>query len=194
MMRQEGLSANFGMSIRNELLLADFPLSQAFKTCRGAEDFRLTSNHLQLAAQVPAEWIKTENTLRDARFALRKIVWRAMLEETLAERSEVRTNDEATPVPCGDAGAHTDRPARRLGRLNDSAYKDWETFVRTVRNKMDLTDCDIREPDPAMQKRIEVFHTMRCIAGPAVESLILLDRLAWLQEKLQVSGPPQYRR
>ncbi|RPD54680.1 hypothetical protein L227DRAFT_482771, partial [Lentinus tigrinus ALCF2SS1-6] len=147
--------------------------------------FRLTSNHLQLAAQVPAEWARTEATLKDARSALRKIVWRAMLEETLTQHAEAPAHHEAPSVACGDDGTHTDRRPRRLGRLNDSAYKDWETFVHTVRMKLGLADVDMPKPDTELEKRIEVFHTLRCIAGPAVESLILLDRLAWMQEELQ---------
>lgn len=156
-------------------------------SCKGADDFRLTANHLQLAAQVPAEWTRTEETVEDARFALRKVVWRAVLEETLQKHRD----SGPAPGDSGDASApetQQDRPRpRRLGRLNDSAYKDWETFVRTVRTKLELVDADIPAPDPEMERRIEVFHTLRCIAGPAVESLILLDRLAWMQEELEVS-------
>ncbi|KAI0689417.1 methyltransferase domain-containing protein [Cerioporus squamosus] len=163
----------------------DFPLSRAFRSCGGAEGFCLTANHLQLAAQVPAEWTRTEETVEDARFALRKIVWRAVLEETLQEHGGAESG--GAPAPALAPGMQQDRRPRRLGRLNDSAYKDWETFVRTVRRKLELGDVDIPEPNPELERRIGVFQTLRCIAGPAVESLILLDRLAWIQEELEVS-------
>ncbi|TFK86276.1 hypothetical protein K466DRAFT_524428, partial [Polyporus arcularius HHB13444] len=160
----------------------DFPLSRAFMSCRGAEGFRLTANHLQLAAQVPAEWTRTEETVEAARFALRKVVWRAALEETLQKHGGAAAHETGDPHT---QGTQQDRLPRRLGRLNDSAYRDWETFVRTVRAKMGLADVDIPAPNPEMERRIEVFQTLRCIAGPAVESLILLDRLAWIQEELE---------
>lgn len=36
-----------------------------------------------------------------------------------------------------------------------------------------------------MESRLEVLHALRCILGPLVESIILLDRLAWIREELE---------
>lgn len=35
-----------------------------------------------------------------------------------------------------------------------------------------------------LEKRISTLHTLRCILGPCVESLIIWDRYAWLREVL----------
>lgn len=36
-----------------------------------------------------------------------------------------------------------------------------------------------------MESRLEVLHILRCLLGPLVESMILLDRLLWVREELQ---------
>ena len=38
--------------------------------------------------------------------------------------------------------------------------------------------------DQSSIRRLEVFHVLRCMAGPAIESLLLLDRYIWLREGL----------
>ncbi|KAI0754664.1 methyltransferase domain-containing protein [Daedaleopsis nitida] len=183
----------------NMLRPEDFPLSRAFRSCRNAAGFALTANHLQLAAQVPSQWLRSEESRREATLALRKIVWRALLEDPLREQVEnehVRSGDDdgdavkrASGVSDAGGRARTeeqaDRRPRRLGRLRDSAYADWETFVGIVRAKLGNERLDIPRGDAVLERGIEVFHTLRCLAGPVVESLILLDRLAWMQEELE---------
>ena len=34
------------------------------------------------------------------------------------------------------------------------------------------------------ESRLEVLHTLRCLLGPLVEGMILLDRLIWVREEL----------
>ena len=34
------------------------------------------------------------------------------------------------------------------------------------------------------ESRLAVLHTLRCLLGPLVESMILLDRLVWIREEL----------
>lgn len=80
---------------------------------------------------------------------------------------------------------------RRLGRLSDTAYKDWETFIDVAGKKMGVDfGCvaDREERDLGMERSLEVFHTLRCLVGPVVESTIILDRLQWVAETLRAEG------
>ncbi|KAI0629890.1 hypothetical protein C8Q77DRAFT_1234510 [Trametes polyzona] len=159
----------------NMLRPEDFPLSHTLQTAR--PNFTLTANHLQLAAQVPSQWTRTPSTLHAARLALRKVVWRALIEDVLSP-----------PIPAFSTRASpsdTTTP-KRLGRLNDAAYADWPTFAARVQAKLGLPDGEpLARADPALERRIEVFHVLRCIAGPVIESLLLLDRATWAQEMLK---------
>ena len=40
-------------------------------------------------------------------------------------------------------------------------------------------------PSRTEQSPLEVLHVLRCLLGPLVESLIVLDRLSWLREMLE---------
>ncbi|OSD02416.1 hypothetical protein PYCCODRAFT_1435416 [Trametes coccinea BRFM310] len=161
----------------NMLRAEDFPLSHALRS-----RVALNPNHLQLAAQLPAQWMRSEDTLRDARLALRKVVWRALIQDVL---------QPPHPNPSsGDPGSGSAEAAgkQRLGRLNDSAYADWETFADRVRTRLGMREGSLVRADRATERRIEVFHTLRCIVGPVIESLIMLDRAVWLEEELQGTG------
>jgi hypothetical protein len=120
---------------------------------------------------------------------------------------EVKTGSGETPVH------------RRLGKINDCAYENWEIFLRVAGEKMgvDLSRPGLgetkqppshstsspftmtpgkhtREPTenqkPTVSKRrqtesrLAVLHTLRCLLGPLVECMILLDRLLWIREEL----------
>ncbi|KAI0366944.1 hypothetical protein BV20DRAFT_971250 [Pilatotrama ljubarskyi] len=176
----------------NMLRPEDFPLSHKLRSSR--PNFKLTPSHLQLAAQVPSQWTRSEQTLRDARLALRKIVWRALIQDVLDAESITsasREGDERSHADQEDTGVPEDRTLcedrrpKRLGRLNDAAYADWKTFAGRVREKLDLKGEQLSRADQKLERRIEVFHVLRCIVGPVIESLILLDRAVWLQEELQ---------
>ncbi|KAI0671036.1 methyltransferase domain-containing protein [Trametes maxima] len=186
----------------NMLRPGDFPLSRALRSS-GAASITLTPNHLQLAAQVPALWARTEETLRDAKLALRKVVWRALIQDVLDAERRSPSRDDPPTSPLGSPAQNADgrdtttttasavpegRGSKRLGRLNDAAYADWTTFARRVQGKLGLPDG--RTPsrgDRALERRIAVFHVLRCIVGPVIESLILLDRAAWMEEELEAS-------
>lgn len=156
---------------------ADFPLSSEIRSLSGPT-VALSPGHLQLAAQVPSQWTRAEDTLRDARLALRKIVWRALIQDVL---------DGEKKNPALE-GATDGRPTtKRLGRLNDAAYADWATFAQRVQTKLGLPDGRLVRADRALERRIAVFHVLRCIVGPVIESLLLLDRTLWVREALQVS-------
>ncbi|KAI0770455.1 methyltransferase domain-containing protein [Fomes fomentarius] len=167
----------------NMMRSADFPLSRVFRACRGADGFTLSPNHLQLAAQVPGQWIQSEESLQEAKLAMRKVVWRALVEDELRKVEQDGKHARRSTATASEPNARTARP--RLGRLNDAVYADWDTFISTVRGKLGVNAKTVARPDARIERRIEVFHTLRCILGPVVESLILLDRLAWVQEELQ---------
>ncbi|KAI0078227.1 hypothetical protein K474DRAFT_1771164 [Panus rudis PR-1116 ss-1] len=135
----------------------------------------LTANHLQLAAQVPSQWGFSQKKYEETKLSIRKIVWRALLEGLL-ER-------------CDFA-----RPGKRVGRMNDASYLDWTTFLTIAVRKlgcekitMFATDFSEKEKEN-LTSRIEVFHVLRCILGPVVESRILLERKLWIGERLEGSG------
>ena len=138
---------------------------------------RFTESHLQLAAQMPLQWGRTSATLAEATLAARKVSWRALLSAMLFEATEER------PLLSGRT-----RQLKRLGRLNDSAYRSWEAFLGIAQERLELEVAEARL-DRALESRLEVFHFLRCALGPVVESFLLLDRKLWLQQQLNVSVP-----
>ncbi|PPQ81274.1 hypothetical protein CVT25_015058 [Psilocybe cyanescens] len=96
----------------------------------------------------------------------------------------------------------------RLGRLRDSAYASWNTFLHAAEQRMgvlfDPADFDsegnsvdekgIGEGDDPIPKRtgrdttlendLAAHHVLRCLLGPVIESAILRDRLAWVRRGL----------
>lgn len=123
------------------------------------------------------------------------------------------------PIKEVKAGSGETPIHRRLGKINDHAYENWEMFLRVAGEKMgvDISQPGLgeteqpslhvtsssftltpgehtREP-PENQKptkskrrqtesRLAVLHTLRCLLGPLVECMILLDRLLWIREEL----------
>ncbi|KAI1793224.1 hypothetical protein LXA43DRAFT_885717 [Ganoderma leucocontextum] len=169
----------------NMIRCEDFPLSRTLRSCSPHPWVYLSPSHLQLAAQVPYQWTRSQQTLKEVRFALRKIVWRALLQDTFKMRQELV--DEGGPG-MGANATSTGTRLERIGRLNDAAYADWETFCNAVRTKLPLQHRDLpTTPSSQLERRVAVFHVLRCILGPVVESFILLDRLAWVSEELDGS-------
>lgn len=91
--------------------------------------------------------------------AVRKVVWRALLEGWRGGEGERR---------------------KRLGKLNDGMYKDWDTFIGAASKKMGFEGRNLIM-DVEMEGRLEVLHVLRCLLGPVVESLIILDRVEWVR-------------
>ena len=158
---------------------------------------RATSSHLQLAAQVPSHWLETPAVVRSTEIAVRKVVYRALLEPVI----------EASTTGVALGGSHSSS-TKRLGRLPDSAYDSFGAFVDRAMTKLGLPitlflqDVGSDELIPATatteptgpeslcfahsQRQLEVLHTLRSILGPAIESTIILDRFMWLREALGV--------
>ena len=108
--------------------------------------------------------------------ALRKVSWRALLEVATAESDD-------------PGGCPTTR--NQLGKVSNGLYQDWRQSLQVSSAKL------CREPIHGMElfpeelarleKQISTLHTLRCILGSCVESLIIWDRYMWLKE-VSVSG------
>ncbi|TFY57015.1 hypothetical protein EVJ58_g7281 [Rhodofomes roseus] len=174
----------------NLLEADDFPLSGRLVALSKELPLNFTPNHLHLAAQTPGQWLRTTETLDAAKLAVRKVVWRALLQGILEKHDASSTPSDSHTDLDETAVINGETPAlRRLGRLNDSAYVDWETFVARAQDRLgvrlDPASCT---KDATMESRLEVFQVLRCILGPVIESLILLDREEWLRDQLEGTG------
>ncbi|KAH7925888.1 hypothetical protein BV22DRAFT_1104685 [Leucogyrophana mollusca] len=187
----------------------DFPLSSAL--CQRGASLSLASRHL--AAQIPSQWSRSSASWRGAQLAIRKVVYRALLQPILQavaardrdfadETSRSRnTSTDAHAVDIEDKfrGVGETPENRRLGKLNDAAYNDWDTFLTRAGDKMGFRLEDLSHPlpgylkDERQRKQLEsglgVLHVLRCLLGPLIESLILMDRYDWIHEELEESRP-----
>ncbi|KAF8606818.1 hypothetical protein BDV93DRAFT_604148 [Ceratobasidium sp. AG-I] len=166
--------------------LGDFPLSQTTISACPNVHLELSQNHLQLAAQCPAQWTRSEVELERANLARRKVVWRALLARLLHTTTAAKS------------------PPTRLGRLPDRAYTSWDTFLTTASTKMGVpipassTPIPILTPSTPISTpgdenetlafQLSVLHILRALVGPVVESLIVVDRAVYLAEQLSMRG------
>ncbi|KAG9315534.1 hypothetical protein JVU11DRAFT_3154 [Chiua virens] len=133
---------------------------------------------------------------RDAELALRKVVYRALLQPVLqAVGSQLSAIDHETlsehPI---QPGLGETQENRRLGKLNNKAYQDWHTFLEHATSKLGIDLVAISSSLPEwftneavrlkMESALFVLQTLRCILGPLIETLILLDRRDWIQHEL----------
>ncbi|KAL1719681.1 methyltransferase domain-containing protein [Schizophyllum commune] len=200
----------------NLLQPEDFPMSAALSNYRRNQAPpapALPASAYHLATQIPGTWLRTPEALADVTLAVRKIVWRALLscEYSLgsadARLSEQRSGDQSG-APTADEERLSDlrksclgtegtgmRPEmQRLGKLNKRFYDNWDEFVAAAAAKMGFSPAQDLRPghDPeqraALESQLSVLHTLRCMIGPLVESLIVLDRKVWLVEQLNGAG------
>ncbi|KAK2459662.1 hypothetical protein APHAL10511_008307 [Amanita phalloides] len=101
-----------------------------------------------------------------------------------------------TPLGTGTGsetgiGVGTSPTMRRLGRLPDSAYANWSAFLSAAGQKLkvDMSASAKNEQDLLLERRVEVLHALRCLIGPLVETLIILDRVQWLKEEWAIDIP-----
>ena len=162
---------------RNLIPSLDFPLSRVLRqySQKYYPGFELSPSHLQLAAQVPSAWLRSTEAASATELALRKVLYRAL----------------ATPIL---SRADSNETSQKLGRLNSKAYENFESFLCCAGRKigMDLLSSfkEIVPQDPnaveagRIAGQIKTLHALRCLLGPPVESLIILDRYLWLTEEL----------
>jgi hypothetical protein len=103
--------------------------------------------------------------------ALRKVSWRALLEVATTERD-----------PTDGRLAEK----RRLGRVKNALYQHWDQFLRVSSEKLHKVPIPGVELFPEelvrLEKQVSTLHTLRCLLGPCVESLIIWDRYTWLKK------------
>ncbi|KAH9924602.1 uncharacterized protein BXZ73DRAFT_91201 [Epithele typhae] len=112
----------------------------------------LLPSHLQLAAQVPSEWLRSDASMQDASEAIKKLRKLSVSPQVQGTLSAVK-----------------------LGKLPSAAYQTWDGY-------MDFVYCKLGQSE--LYQQIAVFHVMRCILGPVVETLLLMDRLIWMRKQL----------
>ena len=214
---------------------SDFPLSR--KHLDHPTPLNLPASAYHLAAQIPGQWIIPDSNpsspYPSVALAIRKVAWRGLLEKALQNAiwmpyipsMEENQNRKSATVPArwprrpedkGEEssvdGKHQNsgiRMPRKLGKLRDAAYTDWNTFLHIAEQRMrvkfpsDEFDPDETESVAAgakdrkteretLERTLEVLHVLRCLVGPVVESTILRDRVEWVRQELGtivVPGP-----
>jgi hypothetical protein len=123
--------------------------------------------------------VDTKSASVPARWPRRPEAWRAQ------DSSPISTED---PICTGETPT-----LLRLGRLKDSVYTNgWPAFLRIAEERLgvkfssDAFGLLERESD-ALVRNLEVFHVMRCLLGPLIETVILRDRAEWAKEELELS-------
>lgn len=207
----------------NLITPSDFPLSEPLLALSPRPTLPIAALHL--ATQVPTHWFRTERAGMGACLAVRKVVYRALLQPVIQLAAQCRKEStdsqeimsrENNQELTARLGLGETPENRRLGKLNDTSYTDWSTFLVSATTKLgisvdDLTRRHSEGQGPGdelppwilnhgddsggeegvferlrMESRLEVVHVLRCILGPLIESLILLDRYEWLREELGV--------
>ncbi|KAF8073658.1 methyltransferase domain-containing protein [Lyophyllum atratum] len=139
----------------------------------------LPASAYQMATQIPDHWLDSPASLASAELAIRKVVYRALLG-----RLYTRIHAEVDVTETGSTPT-----MRRLGRLNDSAYASWATFLARAGERIGIDFSPFTEdPDPELVTRLESLFVLRCLLGPVIESYIVLDRVAWIEEELRKRG------
>lgn len=89
-----------------------------------------------------------------------------------------------------------------MGRLRSTAYKDFPTYLHVAKGKLGLDakpletrsgvvekeydlSSDLNLEEKLLSRTLEVLYVLRCLLGPAIESLIAADRYLFLQEAVE---------
>ncbi len=194
----------------------DFPLSQCLKS--RVPTLNLPTSAYHLAAQIPTQWLSKTSPptpTPSVELALRKVTWRALLGKRLQQLQDEFESSESKPgvalapgrqlpwsrlpptnsqnINLSEIGTGATPELHRLGRLRDSAYKDWVTFLDIAGKKMGVDFSSATQDvntgrDLELKRFLEVVHVLRCILGPVVETAFVLDRMAWIDENLEKKG------
>lgn len=176
----------------------------------------LPTSAYHLAAQIPTQWLtklSPPSAAISVELALRKVTWRALLEKKLRRLKDMSANTNKvvevnlapgrllpwSRLPAAktqnydpdEVGTGATPEMRRLGRLRDTAYDDWTTFLGMAGKKMGVDFGSVTgntERDSGLERFLEVVHTLRCLIGPLVESAIILDRMVWIDEMFCAEG------
>lgn len=183
------------INTEHERNFTDFPLSKPLRDLNPIPKLTIAAVHL--AAQVPSQWLKDADAIRRAELALRKVVYRALLQPILqvaVARSNVIADHATLSERPIQPGLGETLENRRLGKLNDKAYQDWPTFLERATGRLGIDHEAISASLPdwftheaarlKLESALFVLQTLRCILGPLIETLILLDRRDWIKQAL----------
>ncbi|TPX65102.1 hypothetical protein SpCBS45565_g05372 [Spizellomyces sp. 'palustris'] len=143
----------------NKLTEKGFPMSQHYKS----RNWTLSANLLMVACQAPSRWTATSTT----KMSFNNLYYRALLQDILV------SNSYPTTIP--------------IGSLPQSAFTDFETYIRTAFNRLKL-------PMPLMplqiylakhqnaRRQIAALWTLRALIADVVETFILMDRWSFGRE------------
>ena len=157
---------------------------------------KLTRQHLQLACQCPCQWTLSDASWNDSRLSRRKVVYRALLGRLLSQKTprSSRGVDGIVMDENGEGEGLNVLGGKKLGRLNSSAYASWATFLQQTSFRLGLSDITDPESHPESRRRpldehrlpsrLACLHTMRCLLGPVIESLLIIDRVLYLIDHL----------
>lgn len=150
-------------------LILDFPLSQIVRSSKFSN---ITSLHFHLAAQITHNWLTDWSAFA---LGVRKVVFRATLERLFSKEHHGKMYEAGLMV----------------GKFNDSTYDSWEIYRRRCAERLPFTEeeliqreLDMGEVTAKLQRRLEFLHVLRCMLGPVIEGMILMDRYMFLKEQL----------
>jgi hypothetical protein len=116
-------------------------------------------------------WVRGGEITEEAKLAVRKVVWRALVEGLLGgERAKE-----------GEEGEGVGK-RKRLGKLNSRIYNDWDTFLTIARSRLSPNSPSPSPSHPSpernipLENQLSALHVLRCLIGVGVESLIVRDR------------------
>ncbi|KAJ4485273.1 hypothetical protein J3R30DRAFT_3281699 [Lentinula aciculospora] len=108
-----------------------------------------------------------------ALLAVRKVVWRALLECLFVHKG----------IKLDDMDA-----SGRLGRFPPRAYDTWTTFLNFAGSRLGSSPESINTTlSPTLvplARALSILYVLRCMLGPLVEAALLEDRVRWVRERL----------
>lgn len=150
-------------------LLAVFPLSTLFPSSAS-----ITRLHLMLSPHSPPTWHLSPHSITALSSSLAKLIYRARFN------AEV---EASTPPSDTDASAWK----LRVGRIPDCvSYEDYRARATVKFGEVEEVEFEGGEKGWEDAKwGMQLFWTMRSWVGPVVESLVVLDRWAFVVQGLE---------
>ncbi|KAK4705456.1 hypothetical protein P7C70_g752, partial [Phenoliferia sp. Uapishka_3] len=150
-----------------------FPLSRHLSSLP-TPPLHFTRDHLLLTAQAPPTWHTTPTSISALSSSLHKLAYRSRFS------AEVESLGPNLPQPkCGRIGDSTSYTQYRQKALAKLGLKEEDV----PRLRFGVGEDEERDwEDGCFQ--LQIYWTLKSLPGPAIESLFLLDRFAFLVEGL----------
>ncbi|SCZ90819.1 BZ3500_MvSof-1268-A1-R1_Chr1-3g02282 [Microbotryum saponariae] len=155
--------------------LSDFVARALDTTSLGSETKEpMTRLHLRISPQSPGLWCLTPTSQQELKESIVKLGYRARLEAELAAQG------------LGSEGQ------RRVGRVSKSQdFDDYRLKALRKYGETEVPRLRFGSDEMGEEKawiealyQLQVFWTLRCHLGPVLETLLVLDRFAFLVERL----------